>query len=299
MQIVKVKQVPQAGPQFKADDNLYGLYDANGGSPLGIVKRNYHLMQPQAVIDGVMECLSEINGIDLSKLQYHVMRGGEAHRLTIPVYEYSFQNAKQVNDITVVNLDVRWGYTGRDPYRLDLFARRLWCLNGCTSEVAGMNIKFKSFKDNAERLKFACEHFTEVIAKAEGIKLTAESFDRLVVAEREKAAIISKVMNTDAKATAQMLKTRTLLPDTDKISEPKQQTLLTLINDIQTEVDYAGDTAWGLFNGFTRFTNHSEPNMTKSTTSQIDDRIDYLINGGGAEINKRANRAIAELIEIA
>jgi hypothetical protein len=130
------------------------------------------------------------------------------------------------------------------------------------------------------------------------MKLTAERFDRLVVTEREKAAVISKVMNTDAKATAEMIKNGSL-PDTDKISEPKQQTLQTLLKAIETEADYAGDTAWALFNGFTRFTNHHEPNVTKSTTSEIDDRIDYLINGGGAQINTRANKAIAELLEIA
>ena len=300
MNVVKIKQTPQsADSRFKADPNLYGLYDENGGSPLGIVKSNFQIMQPQDVVNGVMDCLKGINGIDTSKMQYHTMRDGAKHRLSLPVYEYNFKNAKQVNDITQVNLDITWGYTGRDPFLLRLFARRLWCLNGCTSDMKGVSIKFKSFKDNAKRLKFACDQFTEVIQMADGMKLTAETFNSLVVTEAERAAIISKVMNTDAKATAQMLKTG-LLPEGDKrISEPKQQTLLTLIDSIRTEEDYAGQTAWGLFNGFTRFTNHHAPNVTKNTTSEIDDRIDYLLNGGGADINSKANKAISELVSIA
>ena len=301
MTVTKVKQTPNVGgDKFKADPNLYGLYDSNGGYPLGIVKRNFNLMQPSEVIEGVEKCLKTINGVDMNKLQYHVMRDGAKHRLSIPVYEYGFKNAKQVNDITQVNLDITWGYTGRDPFLLNLFGRRLWCLNGCTANMKGVQIKFKSFSDNVARLKFACEQFTDVISKADGMKLTAETFNKLVVTDAERAAIISKVMNTDAKATAKMIKSGGLLPDGDKsISEPKQQTLLSLITAIRTEEDYAGQTAWGLFNGFTRFTNHDAPNVTKNNKSDIDDRIDYLLNGGGAEINAKANKAISELLTIA
>lgn len=299
MEIIQVPQVPAFDHgKFKADPNLYNLYNADGGRPLGQIKRNYALLQPQTVIDKVIQCLEQINGIDLSKLQYDVMRGGAKHRLVVPVYEFDIKNERKINDVTVVYLQITWGYDGRTKHQLSLFGRRLWCLNGCTLPLAGATIEFKNYSNNMDRLKFACNQFVEVMQEATKIKDMTKAYDKLILPFAEQAAIVSKVMNTDAVATAKLLKGMPLDEAQSKaISAPKQQTLESLRQAIKLETDRTGETAWGLLNGFTYFTNHMEPNKTASTTSTIDDRIDYLLNGGGADINAKAFKAIDELVQ--
>lgn len=298
IEIVQVPQVPAFGNgKFKADPNLYNLYNADGGSPLGQIKRNYALLQPQTVIDKVTQCLEQINGIDLSKLQYDVMRGGAKHRLVIPVYEFDIKNERKINDVTVVYLQATWGYDGRTKHQLSLFGRRLWCLNGCTFPMKAATIEFKNYSNNIDRLQFACNQFVDVIEKAAQVKDMTKAYDKLILPFAEKASVVSKVMNTDAKATAKLLKGIALDDAESKsISAPKQQTLLSLKEAIEIEIGRTGETAWGLLNGFTYFTNHMEPNKTVNTTSKIDDRIDYLLNGGGSDINNKAFAAIDELV---
>jgi hypothetical protein len=72
----------------------------------------------------------------------------------------------------------------------------------------------------------------------------------------------------------------------------RKNKVLTLVNEaLEVEKSLAGDSAWGLFNAVTRYTNHDK--ALRANTS----REDYLMNGQGYTTNNIAFNIITEWIE--
>jgi hypothetical protein len=207
----------------------------------------------------------------------------------VNVAEFGFKNARKLNDITEVRLSLKWGYDGRTKWDLGLFDYRLVCLNGMVRKGKGVQVKFKNYRDNAERLEFACEQFQEVINHASDMKELAKQLDRTQILQKDITDAISKVFDVNwAKG---------LTADGKKaISPAKMDTLNAALESINLEIDRTGSTAWGLLNGFTHFASHRGTYQHPGQENSVEDRTAYLVDGQGADINERAQAAILELL---
>jgi hypothetical protein len=294
-QLFEVKAVPmipepQPGLNLEGPEGQYGIYRMDtGGQPLGLIGRNFNLIQPAFAVSEFMRCVEGINGVDMDSLQYHTMYNGARHFLTLKVAEFGFKNARKLGDITEVRLSLKWGYDGRTKWDLGLFDYRLVCLNGMVRKNQGARVKFKNYKDNAKKLEFACEQFQQVIAQAEDMKSLAKQMDRVQIMQKDIEDAMSRVFDVNwAKG---------LTADGKKaISPAKMDTLNAALESINLEIDRTGSTAWGLLNGFTHFASHRGTFQRPGQEKDVEDRTAYLVDGQGAEINARAQEAVMALL---
>ena len=74
----------------------------------------------------------------------------------------------------------------------------------------------------------------------------------------------------------------------EKSSTRKANQVQTMAKDIYTDIGIHGRNLWGLFNGITRYTNHSATSKDKS--------LDSVMVGQGARMNEQAFNQI--MIEV-
>lgn len=80
-----------------------------------------------------------------------------------------------------------------------------------------------------------------------------------------------------------------LSADKSKVSTRTQNQMVTLAGDINKSIDEQGETLWALFNGVTRFTNHSRFSKDKDHS---------LMFGSDAKINERAFNTLLGWMDI-
>jgi len=249
-----VEKKPLFGPNGEPT-NGYGIFRADNDRCLGLVGSKYTITQNHEVLDMLMDAAGSVN--------IPAVRGGCLGMGERVYYQF------QLPEVTIAgskNLRYLTGLTAHDGLTKIGF--------GATNVVViCQNTFFQAFKD------------------CEAVKHTPNHRDRL-------AGIISSLresMSAEEQVIERMIKMSTTnVPekiDDDFLFEiiggHLESTRSTnRLNDLKaamsTEYNAHGETAYGLFNAVTRFTNH----MT--TYKDIDSKRKALMFGSGARINQRA-----------
>ena len=249
-----VEKKPLFGPNGEPT-NGYGIFRADNDRCLGLVGSKYTITQNHEVLDMLMDAAGSVN--------IPAVRGGCLGMGERVYYQF------QLPEVTIAgskNLRYLTGLTAHDGLTKIGF--------GATNVVViCQNTFFQAFKD------------------CEAVKHTPNHRERL-------AGIISSLresMSAEEQVIERMIKMSTTnVPekiDDDFLFEiigghlestRSTNRLNNLKAAMSTEYNAHGETAYGLFNAVTRFTNH----MT--TYKDIDSKRKALMFGSGARINQRA-----------
>lgn len=273
--VVEHQMIPNTNDAAFLNPTLRGLYKHTGGAPLGVNGKNFNVIQPQVLFDNLLKCAGAIKGIDLDGLSYRELKGGAKIQFKIQLDSISFKTrTKKVDDIeTFATLTT--GYDGLTKTSFNFETFRLWCANGCSHLEQSVNVSVKNTVNNETTIVNLCDDLEKLIAGTTDRKEWFKFLDSADIDELKKQRVIKAALGYNK-----------LDKDAPEFSTAKLATLEEIEASIAKEMDFAGATAWGLFNGITRYTNHG------GRAKDDDARADYLFAGAGTRINSNVEREL-------
>lgn len=274
LEVIKSENDIHPKASFKRP-NTFGNYKHTGGDCLGVLGKDFRATQPRALFQSFVECLTELDNIDFSKMRYTELKGGAKVRFTIPLQGFGFKNkARKIDDIeTFISLETGFdGYT-KTTYTLD--TRRLVCLNGMTVKDSSVNVSFKNTKGNVDTIKLACHQLTAVAENGKKFQERVAAYNNREVSKKEVNAYVKGILGYSPE-------------DREELYSTKIARLDQLMEAIDLEFSRTGTTVWGLLNGVTYATNH---------VFETKNRTDYLFAGAGYRTNAKAQVLANELIK--
>jgi len=252
----------------------FATYRENGGQPLGVVGNDYHPQQPKALFPLFIEGMRENQDFDGSKLKYTEMKEGKKIRFSVPVAKVGFKNLRGNFDESIVTLNFQTGFDGLTKTSLYLSTFRMICSNGMKASVTEFQASFKNTKGNQGK---AVSLVGDINRQLENVTTLNEMYLAMNKIEVNQAVIDKYIENV----------TGYKLADKSDFSTRKLNILTQINESIAIELSRTGNTAFGLFNGITHYTNH---------VASGHDNNDFIYTENGAKINDLALKYALELV---
>lgn len=238
---VEMKPLMVSDPIFKVE-NWYGIFKSSGGNQLGIVGNRYQPTQPRAVFEAFCDAILQF-GLDISKLRYTEVKGGEIVRFSIDMKPIGFKNKFGKMDTTIPTLNLQIGLNGKVPTSMFITTLRLICTNGAKKSFTEFQTSFKNVKGNQGKI---VGMFNDVVRCIEEIKTLNEFYKKLNSVKIDQAAVnayLKRVTDID-------------MAKYGDYTKQKQATIDLINNSIELEIGRTGATLFGFYNGMTHYANH-------------------------------------------
>jgi hypothetical protein len=272
---------------FEDPEDVYGIYKTTG-EYLGTVGGGYEALEPLDFLRSISEAFKgEGREEALSRIEYTEYFGGKVIGFKVPIRKFELDNPIQKGDVTEVFADFRTGFNGKIANTLDVFIRRCFCDNGCTSIEKEASHKFKHLPNSNLRAKAyatsliktldAAGNYEDMMRRLNDVELTKEDIYNLF----EEISGLDVVEYYTA----------------DKLHYKKVEQFENMWAAINEEFGRTGKTAYGLLNGFTNYTNHYT-NDAKPYTEE-GRRVKEEVIGyskGAKDLNKKAHEVISEFV---
>lgn len=273
---VTFKPLSSPADGFDAPDNLIGLYKTTGGRCLGIAKDSYGILQPTMFFDTIATSLEKIGyNFDKSKIEYLPIKNSQVISFKVPLQTIKFKNAAKVGDITEIYALFTTSFDGSLATSLVIYSKRLLCSNGVLfATQKDMAFKFRHTPNmNARALTY-----TDAILKAsQGITKYTELFktlNKIEINSKQVDELLIDITGYDLKG--------------EKELHAKQKTIIEGIRSAwELERNRTGNTAYGLYNAVTYFTNHDETGRVRPES--------HVMFGAGAGLNLKAEKTMMKL----
>lgn len=253
------------------------IYSSRGDF-FGIVGGVYESIQPEHFLREVEDSVIGHKNVPLSKLTYHEFRGGQKIAFRIPIKEIQFKGSANLNEEIKTWLEFSTGFGGYAKTELGVFTERLVCTNGMTAKFMDFGMKLRHTKrNNAKALAYTSE-VSKILNLIDDYGQFLESIDKIKIGKKEIHAMACKMMK---------------IKETEKRETMRAQRKAVydkIMMGMEVELSRCGNTAFGLLQGATYYTNH----IAKADESP--EAIETFINtGGGREINDRAQDFVSLL----
>lgn len=285
-EVVKMPLVVQNHPDmpdfFKAPKDAFGHYKSNGGQCIGKVGKDSTAMQPKEFFDNILSTVHEFGAdLDLNTLKFREWCGSSKIEFSIKMHPISFKNNKGLDDITNMEVTFSTSYDGSKSNVISLYTERLVCTNGMVANKLQGALKGRNtIGGKAKILSYASE-LAQIINGANEFKEKMEALDKIILtkAQIEKFKKDLFGYNTNSLLTSEK-------PETKKynILEKVEQS-------IQLEFERTGETAFGLLQGITHYTNHVANNSKKATNEE------YIRFGTGFKTNTKAQELVFAFLD--
>lgn len=285
------------------DPEVNGLYKNTGGQCFGYCKGVYDILQPDEFLDTVCEALeAEGNGmVSPDNLIYKEFRGGGIISIKAPLKKMVVRSELKANadmdDIIDMYLDFTTAFDGRTASKLSIFTERLVCLNGMTTKHREIGKNFKHTKNANLRAK---QYATTIVKTLENLEAYTEFMNRLATVqldEKQKNDLIKEITGYDVVKNKELVKQQLEVEKLRTSSDEKIKnamhyktfdTFTNLMESLEIEFNRTGDTAYGLLQGITHFSNH---NMSGNTEGE-----EFIKYDRGVLINDKAQDVISKLV---
>jgi hypothetical protein len=254
----------------------FGCFKPDGGDALGYVGKQYSPADPHQLFGSLLEALIE-NGISLSGLRYTTMKDDRKIKFTIPVKKITFMNALGVEDTTTVNLTLQTGFDGWTSTVIYASTYRLICANGMKAIQTEFSSTFKNVKGNVGKVQAITEDVVRFIASMKDYEDNLVKLNDTKVSKVQIDRVLNKVFGMNRK-------------DYLTWSSRKQNNFDAINKSVGLEIERTGQTAFGLMNGITHYTNH---------VASTKNREDYLFVDSGLEYNTKAQKEVYKIAKIA
>ena len=265
--------VDQFGMPIDCDNPKTQLvYRTDTGQHLGTTRNSYKSLQPSEFLDAVWNSLSGINGVDLDNIEYKDW--GKRIAFRVPLGKKSFINSVGKEDERENFFEFRTGFGGSTQTSVGTYEYRQICSNG----MMGWDFTKAFASKHTTRMNAKALHYIGEIHKVvDSLREVDELYERL-----DKIEVTSKQIDEFA---------RTMVgADLDaKRSEVPKQTwdrLETLLESLAIELPRSGNTAYGLLQGATHYTNHAH-----SLASN-----EFVSVGTGAKFNTKAQSLVLDMV---
>jgi hypothetical protein len=238
-----------------------GLFRTDNNAHLGTHTTRYNPCQNAELAKMLVYACSPIEDLDLEGSRGGEFFGGKKVFFQIPLPAVTIGKTEVQRFLTALN-----SFDGSTAV----------ALGTCQTVVVCQNTFWKAYK-NAEMSKVG--HYSTMKAKLEAL---TEQIHYTIAKDMEQVETFRKMEQTpifDTDITALKHKIFSI-EDAYNIGTRKQNRMLKFDSDLELEFAEQGRNAWGLFNGVTRYTNH-----TLKANQSYSDKMSNIICGTGAKVN--------------
>jgi len=275
--------VPQNMPSvFKVTDKV-GNYKSNGGECLGVVGSQFVPMQPSEFLDNIIETVHEFGAdLDLNTLQFKEFLNGSRIEFSIQMYPLSFKNNKGLNDITNLELTFSTAYNGTKSNTISLYTERLVCTNGMVASKLQGALKGRNTISGKAKILSYGKEVAEIVNGATEFKEKMIALDKIKVTKKQIEDYKLKLLGYNRQSLQKVHEIKLKADENAKLETRKINILELLENSIDIEFKRTGQTAFGLLQGVTHYTNHVA-NTSKTTSND-----EYIRFALGFQTNEKA-----------
>lgn len=267
---------------FKAPKDAFGHYKSNGGECIGKVGKDSTAMQPKEFFDNIISTVHEFGAdLDLNTLKFKEWLGGSKIEFSIKMHPISFKNNKGIDDITNMEVTFSTSYDGSKSNVISLYTERLVCTNGMVANKLQGTLKGRNTIGGKAKILSYAKELAQIINGANEFKEKMEALDKIKVSKAQIEAFKKSLLGYNSDS----------LLASDKPETKKYNILEKLENSIQLEFDRTGETAFGLLQGVTHYTNHIANNSKKVSNQE------YIRFNQGFKTNAKAQELLFALLD--
>jgi len=248
----------------------FGIFRNDNNKWLGTVGNRYEPYQNHQLVSNMVDITNEV-GLDVN-------RGG-----TLGNGNKVFLQAELPQDIVGNSGIKRWltttnSHDGTSAITLGYSNMVIICSNTFHAASKGSN-----------RFRHTISADANIQENVKQIKMTLANEMRLI--DTFKAMQSTDIKDEAIDRTVRAMFSIGLDANQDDISTRKRNQVETFSNNLITEINNHGKTMWSLFNAVTRYTNHEQ------NFKSIDDKNNYLMNGGGFKLSNTAYNEIMKFVD--
>lgn len=325
---------------FIAPEETYSIHKTTGGKSLGVMGATFVPMQGKEFFNNIVETVREIEqlkdahedriaeledkgklnkaeqkellelkalqtqNLDLKTLKFKEYDNGSKIEFSLKMYPISFKNNKGLNDQTNLELTFSTSYDGSKSNVISLYTERLVCLNGMVANKLQGTLKGRNtMKGKIKVLTYASE-LAQIIHGANDFKNKMEALDKIQMTASQIEGFKLQLFGFNKASLLASEKTAQATHKNYAILENFEKAL-------EIEMPRTGQTAYGLLQSVTYYTNHianvkPEPkegakvrkNYVKSKrVRKLVTNDEYIRFNTGAKINSTAQELLFSLVE--
>jgi len=274
-EVVKVQLHPNV-EGFKSPDN-YGIYKSTGGNALSVMGKDFVPMQQREFMDSIIHTVFECGAdLDLETLEFNTYKGGRQIEFSISLAPLDFENTMGLRDVTENKLTFSTSYDGSRSSAISLYTVRKICTNGMMGWGMESVLKGKNTIGGKTKILTYCDEVMHIVEEVKKFNIKMRQLDIQKVGKAEVEAFKLKLLGYNKESLLKAEK-----------PEPKKMNILDKINEsIELEFSRTGETAFGLLQGITHYTNHVA-NSSKTITDE-----EYIRFYNGAKLNDKAQQLV-------
>lgn len=255
----------------------FGIYKGTGGMALSVMGKDFVPMQQREFLDSIIHTVFECGAdLDLETLEFNEYKGGRQIEFSIALQPLAFVNKAGNFDETRNRLTFATSYDGSKSNTIALYTYRQICSNGMMGWGMESVLKGKNTAGGKEKILTYCDEVVKIVAEAKAFNERLQGLNLREVGKAEVEAFKLKLLGYNKESLAKSEK-----------PETKKQNILDRINEsIELEFERTGETAFGLLQGVTHYTNHVA-NSSKTITDE-----EYIRFYQGAKLNDKAQELI-------
>jgi len=265
--------VDQFGQPIDCDNPKTQLvYRTDTGQHLGTTRNSYKSLQPTEFLDAVWNSLEGIGGVDMGSLEYNDWGSRIAFRVSLG--KKGFLNAAGKWDERENYLEFRTGFGGGTKTSVGTYEYRQICSNGMmgfaftqaftAKHTQRMNNKAILFIKEINKVVNSLAKVDELYSQLNNIEITSKQVD----------AFARTMVGADLDAKR------------DEVPTQTWNRLEDLLESLAIELPRSGNTAYGLLQGATHYTNHSHKLASN----------EFVSVGTGAKFNSKAQSLVLDMV---
>lgn len=276
----------------------FGNYKIGGGPCLGVVGGSYEILQPIEFVESIEAAINAVENDLLmpNNARFRTFRNGSVISIKIPLitvrHKTALKSEAQVGDTTDFYLDLRTSFDGKTATTFTIYSERLVCGNGMVSSFKETEAKFKHTPKGNERVKQYAKGIETIL---NGLKPYQDFMEKLTQVE------ISEEQQNDLLEEITGYRRITDQEELDGMHVRRKQTYDALMASIDLEIGRTGQTAFGLLQGITHYTNHSS--IGSNVVSDVDGVVtsynkneEYITLETGNATNNKAQNVLRKFL---
>jgi hypothetical protein len=287
-----------SNPNFTQPKDTYFVYNEKSGKQIAkkSVGKTFMPMQQQEFLDNILLTIQEFGAdLDLNSLTFRSFSSDAKIEFSIKtMHPLEFKNFANLNDQTNIELVFSTSYDGTKTNCISLFTHRLICKNGMTVKDLQGELKGRNTLGGKTKILSYALEVAEIINGAKDFKEKMLILDKRKVTKKEVEAFKLKMFGyNDASLKAEYKAFLKATNDQVKADQKfkKATTILDNFNlATMTEFPRTGQTAFGLLQSLTFYTNHLA-NSSKTTSND-----EYIRYATGLKTNEKAQELIYAMV---
>jgi len=253
------------------EDGFYTISNSNGFIH-GKVSNGNSVLKMTELIDIAHQVNLDTDlNLNFAKASLNYFKDESVAELTIPLGSSKFRTRNGFADKTNIWLFIKTGFGGVSCSEVGIYTKRLVCTNGLeirhglnyfkTKHTEKMNVKVRTFLGKVlPEFTNSVQDFTDMAVKLDSKDITDEQIEAF-----KRDFFVYK--------------------EGDEISTKKQNMMDAFNEGMEIEMGRVGQTAWGLLQSATHYTNHGHPRAG----------AEFIATGSGGTLNAKAEKFVLAL----